>query len=113
MPTPLNLSRLAKALNVTSEEILPNHIESAIDEDTPAFEMKVSPNAPDVAWIRINRLVSVKTAMGIMQLLEGDDALVRERSGRKAAVQSIESEAAEIEREAGVPERSASPRRRS
>lgn len=87
LPTPPSLQALAEALSVPTEELLPNHIEGAIDEDTPMLEMKVSPNAPNVAWLRLNRLVSTKTAMSIMEMLESDDAVDAvdgKGSGRKA-----------------------------
>lgn len=80
LPTPQSLKALADALGVSPDELLPNHVESAIDADNPAFEMKVSPNAPDVAWMRVNRLVTVKTALKIMELLESDDAANRNGS---------------------------------
>jgi transcriptional regulator with XRE-family HTH domain len=81
LPTPASLSALAAALGVTSDELLPNHIEGAIDEDMPAMELKVSPNAPNVAWLRVNRLVSTKTALTIMEMLETDNAVDGKRSG--------------------------------
>jgi transcriptional regulator with XRE-family HTH domain len=87
LPTPASLQALSRALNVPAEELLPNHIEGAIDEDAPLLEMKVSPNAPNVAWLRLNRLVSTKTAMHIMEMLETDDAVEAvdgTGSGRKA-----------------------------
>jgi transcriptional regulator with XRE-family HTH domain len=86
LPTPKKLESLAASLGVTPEELLPNHIESAIDEDTPAFEMKVSPHAPNTAWLRVNRLVSVSTAVKIAELLQSDDAFNRTGSGNAAAV---------------------------
>ncbi|MGF7007185.1 helix-turn-helix domain-containing protein [Aminobacter sp. BE322] len=79
LPTPLSLQKLSAALGVEPEEILPNHVESAIDADIPAIEMKVSPNAPDVAWLRVNRLVTTATALEIMKLLQADNALDRSR----------------------------------
>jgi transcriptional regulator with XRE-family HTH domain len=72
LPTPQSLESLAKALDTTPEELLPNHVESAIDEDHPSLEMKVSPNAPNVAWLRINRLVTVGAALKIMEILNDD-----------------------------------------
>ncbi|CDZ55033.1 helix-turn-helix domain-containing protein [Neorhizobium galegae] len=72
LPTPQSLETLAKALDTTPEELLPNHVESAIDEDHPSLEMKVSPNAPNVAWLRINRLVTVGAALKIMEILNDD-----------------------------------------
>lgn len=54
---------------------MPNHVESAIDNDMPALEMKVSPNSPNIAWLRVNRLVTIQTALKIAALLEEDDAV--------------------------------------
>lgn len=73
LPTPLNLRKLAKALGVTDEDLLPNYMESAIDEDMPAFEMRVSPGAPTKAWVRVNRMVSTSTAVKLAELLEEDE----------------------------------------
>lgn len=85
-PTPTSLQALARAFGVAPHELLPNHVESAIDEDHPAFEMKISPNAPNVAWLRLNRLVSVKTAVKIAEMLEAEDASDRSGSGAAAAM---------------------------
>lgn len=74
MPTPQSAERLARALGVTPEELLPNHVESAIEEDTPSLEMKVSVNAPHKAWLRVNRLVSLSTAAKVIALIEAEDA---------------------------------------
>jgi transcriptional regulator with XRE-family HTH domain len=68
-PSPQKLAALAAALGVAETTLLPNQAESAIDEDNPSFEMKVSPNAPSVAWLRVNRLVSTATAVKIAELL--------------------------------------------
>ncbi|MGE0211795.1 MAG: helix-turn-helix domain-containing protein [Parvibaculaceae bacterium] len=78
LPTPASLKKLADVFEIAPEELLPNHIESAIDEDAPSFEMKVSPNAPNVAWLRVNRLVALPTGLKIAELLQGDNALDRE-----------------------------------
>lgn len=86
LPTPVSLQALARVFSMEPHELLPNHAESAIDEDHPSLEMKVSPNAPNVAWLRVNRLVSIKTAVKIVELLEGDHAADRAGSGRPAAV---------------------------
>ncbi len=90
LPTPLSLKQLADALGVATEELLPNHAESAIDEDTPSIEFKVSPNMPDRAWLRVNRLVSVRAALKIMDVLENDNVADRSRGRGETAVQSGE-----------------------
>ena len=71
-PTPKSLQKLAECLNVLPAEVLPNSVESAVDEDLPAFEMRVSTAAPSMAWVRVNQLVSLSTATRIADLLEGD-----------------------------------------
>lgn len=72
MPTPLSVQNLAAALGVTPEDLMPNHVESAIEEDTPSLEMKVSVNAPSKAWLRVNRLVSLATAARVIDLIESE-----------------------------------------
>jgi transcriptional regulator with XRE-family HTH domain len=86
MPTPTNVQKLAAALGVAPEQILPNLIESAIEDDIPDFEFKASPHDPSRVWLRINRLVNMKTALQIATLLEGDNALDAERSSRAPTV---------------------------
>ena len=87
LPTPVSLKQLADALDITPEELLPNHAESAIDEDMPSIEFKVSPNMPDRAWLRVNRLVSVRAGLEVMTILENDNVADRGRSRGSAAVQ--------------------------
>lgn len=72
LPTPKSLQALAKALDMPAPEILPNAVEMALDEDHPSLEIKVSPSAPNTAWLRVNRLVSLSTATKIAELLESD-----------------------------------------
>lgn len=74
LPTPVNLQRLASALGVAPEELLPNRLESAIDEDNPSFEIRSPQGMPSKAWVRVNRLVSMSTATKIAELLEADNA---------------------------------------
>jgi transcriptional regulator with XRE-family HTH domain len=90
LPTALSLKQLASALGVTPEELLPNHVEGAIDDDLPSIEFKVSPNLPDRAWLRVNRLVSVRAGLKIMEVLENDNAYDGSRGRDQAAMQSVE-----------------------
>lgn len=73
-PTPKSLNALAKALGVTSADLLPNAMEDALDEAAPSLEMRVSSSAPDRAWLRVNRLVTVSTATAVIELLSKDHA---------------------------------------
>lgn len=75
MPTPANLKKLAEALGMAPTDLLPNHVERAIENDIPAFEMRVSPSAPTLAWVRINRAMPTHIALKLAALLgEADDA---------------------------------------
>jgi transcriptional regulator with XRE-family HTH domain len=74
LPSPLSLQKLADGLGVKPEELLPNHTESAIENDWPSFEFRESPAKPGVAWVRVNRLVRTATALKIGALLADDDA---------------------------------------
>lgn len=77
LPTPKSLMGLSKALGLSPEDLLPNMMEGAIDNDFPAFEMKISPNAPQMAWVRINRAMPTPIALKIAGLIgeaDNDDA---------------------------------------
>jgi transcriptional regulator with XRE-family HTH domain len=75
LPTALSLEKLAVALGVSETELLPNHTEGAIAEDTPAFEIRQSPNTPNTAWLRVNRLVTLNAALKIADILANDNAI--------------------------------------
>lgn len=72
LPTPKSLRQLANALDCNPTDILPNAIEGPIMEDPASFEMKVSVSDPRVAWVRVNRLVSLQTATDIARLIQED-----------------------------------------
>jgi transcriptional regulator with XRE-family HTH domain len=70
-PTEQSLAKLAKALRVTPDELLPNRAEMAIrGEAMPDLSMKSSVADPSKAWLVVNRLVSTRLAAEIMVLLE-------------------------------------------
>lgn len=71
-PTPKSLELLSRALDTTPADILPTALESAIDSDDPALEMRVSAGAPNAAWLRVNRLVSFSTASKVIELINQD-----------------------------------------
>lgn len=69
-PNPTNLSKIAMALGVEPGALLPNSIETAIDRELPAFEMKQAVGQPSRVWLRINRAVDFTTAAKIVELLK-------------------------------------------
>lgn len=72
-PTPASLNRLCKALNMTREELFPNALMNATQDEHPAFEMRAATGQPGRAWVRVNRLMSFETAAEIARLLNVED----------------------------------------
>jgi transcriptional regulator with XRE-family HTH domain len=72
-PTPTSLHRLAVALGVDPEALLPNYVEQAVGEAHPSIDLKVSPARPNEAWLKVDRRVSLKTALAVTQLLNDDE----------------------------------------
>jgi transcriptional regulator with XRE-family HTH domain len=79
LPSPKSLQSLAEALDVTEEELLPNHVEGAIREDVPSLDLRVSTADPEMAWLQVNRLVFVSTAVKIIELLNTDSVATAHR----------------------------------
>ena len=75
MPEPHNLKKIAKALGVEPDDLLPNYTEEAIQmELNPALEVRASSSDPTRSWVRLNREVSTATVIKLMQALEEDPA---------------------------------------
>lgn len=67
-PTPKFLSKLAKALDLTPDELLPNYYEDAVQRTTPPLEYREIPGDDKHCWIRINKRVLKKNATKIIDL---------------------------------------------
>lgn len=86
-PTDQNLMKLADVLNVDPKELLPAAAERAAMTGEPDFEMKRNPGmASHLIWLRINRAVSMKTALKIAELIENDDTTDPSRGGGAASL---------------------------
>jgi transcriptional regulator with XRE-family HTH domain len=72
-PRPPALRAMAKALGLNPEQLLGNYVIDAIREDPASFDIKTSVNAPNMAWLRVERMVSLSTALKIGQLLQDDE----------------------------------------
>jgi len=74
-PTEQSLNKLAKALGVRPDELLPNRAEMAIrGEQMPDLSMKTSIADPGQSWLIINRLVPTALAARIITMLEEERA---------------------------------------
>jgi len=74
-PTPKFLKKLAKALDMAPDALLPNYYADAVERSNPAFEYRELPSDEKYGWIRINKRVLRKNAPKIIELCnqtEGD-----------------------------------------
>lgn len=72
-PTPLALKKLADALGVEQDELLPNGLMAAMEDEHPAVELRQAAGHPDKAWVRVNRSMSFATAAKIISLIDEED----------------------------------------
>lgn len=72
LPTQKSLSALASALGKQPSDLLPNAVQAPLEGEDPSFEIKVSPSSPNLALVRVNRLVSLATATRIAELINAD-----------------------------------------
>lgn len=69
MPSPQSLVKLASALGVTDADLVPNHVESAIEHDSPMIAVHISPNARNTALLRINAILPADVALKIQEMV--------------------------------------------
>jgi transcriptional regulator with XRE-family HTH domain len=72
-PTPKVLGMLCDALGVMREELLPNALHQAMNDEHPAVELRAAAGQPGKAWVRVNRLMSFETATKIVTLINDED----------------------------------------
>lgn len=73
-PTPRALNALSQALGVPKDDLLPNGMLSAMDDEHPAVELKAAAGHPGKAWLRVNRAMSFSTAAKIVELINQEDS---------------------------------------
>jgi transcriptional regulator with XRE-family HTH domain len=72
-PTPLALAKLAQALGMKPEELLPNSMMNAMDDEHPAIELRQATGHPGKAWLRVNRAMSFGAAAKIIDIINEED----------------------------------------
>lgn len=72
-PTPKSLNLLCKAMELTREELFPNAVLNATNDEHPALELRMAAGHPGKAWVRVNRLLRFDTAAQIVQLINAED----------------------------------------
>lgn len=68
-PSPVSLKKLAAALHVSENELMPQYAESAISASHPMIEVRISPSAPNTAVLRINAIIPADIALKIQNMV--------------------------------------------
>jgi len=72
-PAPKNIRRMAIALGMKEEDLVPSQRGmAAIEEAAPSFAVTEMIGHHGKMWLRVNRMVSARTAMAIGQLIQDD-----------------------------------------
>jgi hypothetical protein len=69
LPDPKNLSLIAKALGMTSEELAPDIAGAAIEREAPEISMVAIAGSHDKVLLRINKLIPLDVAVQVINLL--------------------------------------------
>lgn len=77
-PTPKSLNLLCKSFGLAREELFPNAIMQATNDEHPALELRMAAGQPGKAWVRVNRLLKFETATAIVQLINEEDKAAAE-----------------------------------
>lgn len=87
LPTPESLAKLAKALDMTTEDLLPNRADATFsDPDNPTLEITQTPAAPGKARLRVDQVVDFAVAAKIAALLQeaANDAAPDAADGKRS-----------------------------
>jgi len=68
-PNPASLRKLAKALGVAPEDLLPNYSEQAALKDVPTFQIQQVGGDSKAVWLHVNQKISSDQALRVMIIL--------------------------------------------
>ena len=85
LPDPKNLRRLAKALDIADDELMPEGRVGAVESAVPSILIKGAPDDPSRVLLQINGIYSTEAAMEVMAILNKDE---KARQGHDEAVNS-------------------------
>jgi transcriptional regulator with XRE-family HTH domain len=72
-PGPTMLKKMADALGVASDKLMPMAAVQSVDKAIPAFQMVQLGDGTDRVWLRINQAVTWPQFLRIAQILKGVD----------------------------------------
>lgn len=69
VPTPVNLNKLAKALNIEASELYPQYESNAFGTESLSQELRAVPGDPDHMWLRVDMKVPTAVALQVLNLV--------------------------------------------
>ena len=69
VPTPQNLERLSKALDISSEKLYPNYSANAAALEEPIMQIKQVNDDSGMMWLKISMKVESEKAIAVMKIL--------------------------------------------
>ena len=69
VPTPINLQKLAGALNLDPDVLYPNYAAAAAMQEEPTFQVRAVDGSTEEMWLNVNMKVSVDKSIRIMAIL--------------------------------------------
>ena len=72
-PSPQVLKRIADVLHVTPESLIPSTAAKIVEREPPALQINMVAGHADKCLLKVNKLVSLQTALKVGQLIEADE----------------------------------------
>lgn len=72
-PRGLSLNKIARAVGKSADDLFPSHGMRAIAQSPPSVSFVESPSNPTMVWLKINKLVTRKTGLAVLNLVEQDN----------------------------------------
>ena len=60
-------------MHVSVNELFPNGKQQAMDNEIPALDLRMSHSDPNMAWLQINRSLSLEIALKIITIIKDAD----------------------------------------
>lgn len=71
LPSPDKLDKIAKALRMEPQELMPSHTETLAERDNPPLEIRQTTDGSGMVWIKVNQQVTLDQASKIFDVLKG------------------------------------------
>lgn len=73
LPSPENLAKMAKVLDMKPEDLLPNYFETAVAEQPAKIELRQAHGEDGQMWLKVNMRLPKATAIKVFMLINETD----------------------------------------